>query len=76
MASTAGYDVLWPRSQKTAELIALAERPSTLAGAKVAFLWDYLFRGDEIFPVLQRELTARFPGVRFIHSLRASVRCR
>jgi len=32
----------------------------------VAFLWDWLFRGDELFPILERELTKTFPGVRIL----------
>jgi hypothetical protein len=60
------YEVVWPRSQRTAEVTALAPRLASLEGRTVAFLWDYLFRGDEIFPVLERELAARFPGMRFV----------
>jgi hypothetical protein len=29
-------------------------------------LWDYLFRGDELFPILKRELTARFPNIEIV----------
>jgi hypothetical protein len=58
--------VVWPRSPKTAEVVALAKRPASLAGCKVAFLWDYLFRGDEIFPVIERELSARYPDMTFV----------
>ncbi|MGF1600046.1 MAG: hypothetical protein ACFCVK_24580 [Acidimicrobiales bacterium] len=60
------YAVVWPRSAKTAELVELAPRLPSLEGATVAFLWDYLFRGDEIFPVLERELSARYPGMTFV----------
>ncbi len=60
------YAVVWPRSAKTAELVELAKRPASLEGCTVAFLWDYLFRGDEIFPVLQRELSARYPNMTFV----------
>ena len=60
------YDVLWPRSAKTAEIRNLAERPSSLAGKKVAFLWDYLFRGDEIFPILETALSEQFPDATFV----------
>ena len=60
------YEVVWPRSAKTAELVDLAPRLTSLAEAKVAFLWDYLFRGDEIFPVLERELAARYPDMTFV----------
>ena len=40
-----------------------ADRLPSLDGARIAFLWDYLFRGDELFPVLEAELRERFPGV-------------
>jgi len=60
------YDVVWPRSPRTAEPMPLAPRPSSLEGKRVAFVWDYLFRGDEIFPILERELRRTVPGVRFV----------
>ena len=55
------YSVVWPRSEKTAAITALAPRPDTLEGKTVCQLWDYLFRGDELFPVLEAELRSRFP---------------
>ncbi|MEZ5237345.1 MAG: hypothetical protein AB7W59_11565 [Acidimicrobiia bacterium] len=60
------YEVLWPRSARTAEITELAERPAGLEGKRIAFIWDYLFRGDEIFPILERELRAAVPGVQFV----------
>ncbi len=60
------HEVVWPRGRRTAERLALARRLSTLQGKTVAFLWDSVFRGDEIFPVLEGELARRFPGVRFV----------
>ena len=44
----------------------MAERLDGLAGRRIAFLWDYVFRGDEVFPVLARELRARFDGVEIV----------
>jgi len=44
----------------------LAPRLDSLAGKTIGQLWDDLFRGDEIFPILERELVQRFPGVRFV----------
>ena len=29
-------------------------------------MWDYLFRGDELFPVLAEQLEARFPGIEIV----------
>ena len=44
----------------------LAPRLDTLAGKTVCQLWDYLFRGDEIFPIIEAEIKRRYAGVRFI----------
>lgn len=57
------YEVVWPRSPLGVQLHRRAERLDTLDGKRIAFLWDYLFRGDELFPVLERELRARFEGI-------------
>jgi len=58
--------VLWPRGQRTVDVKPLAARLDTLDGKTVGELWDDLFRGDEIFPILEGELARRFPGVRFV----------
>ena len=58
--------VLWPRVRRTVTARPVAPRLETQAGKTVAQLWDDLFRGDEIFPVLESALAQRFPGVRFV----------
>ena len=60
------YEAYWPRAPRQAKLKPLAKRLDTLAGKKVAFLWDYLFRGDEIWETLKVELAARYPGISFV----------
>ena len=60
------YAALWPRGKSTAGIAALAPRLDTLEDKTVAFLWDYLFRGDEIFPMLERELSAAYPNMKFV----------
>lgn len=60
------YDVVWPRSPRGVRQRPLADRLEDLAGKRVAFLWDHVFRGDEIFPVLARELRTRFPTVEIV----------
>ena len=60
------YAVLWPRGEKTIEVTDLAKRHDTLEGKTVCGLWDYLFRGDEIFPMLEEGLKQRYPGITFI----------
>jgi hypothetical protein len=60
------HRVVWPRATRVVEHRTLAPRLPTLQGRTIAFLWDSVFRGDEIFPVLEAELHQRFPGARFV----------
>lgn len=67
MVTTDGYyEALWPRSPRETRIRPLAPRLDTLAGKTVAELWDYVFRGDEVFGFLEEALAARYPGVRFV----------
>lgn len=60
------YAVVWPRSAKAVEIRPLARRLDRLEGKTIAFLWDDLFRGDEIWPLLKGELSNRFSNLRFV----------
>ena len=61
------YSVVWPRGEKTLDIAPLASRLDGLQSKTVGFLWDYLFRGDQIFPLLEEGLTQRFPGIKFVN---------
>ena len=67
MTTEQAYSVYWPRGRKTATILPLSPRLETLEGKTVAFLWDYIFRGDEIFPMLQKKLSERFANMRFVN---------
>ena len=60
------YRVVWPRSKRQLQPMPLAARLDTLEGKTIAQLWDYVYRGDEIFDLLEPQLEARYPGVRFV----------
>lgn len=60
------YAVYWPRGERTLDVKPVAPRLDNLEDKTVAFLWDYLFRGDEIFETLKRELAPRYPGIKFV----------
>ncbi|HEY7435043.1 MAG TPA: hypothetical protein VIE41_07875 [Methylomirabilota bacterium] len=60
------YRVVWPRGARTVQATDVAPRLATLEGKTIGQLWDDLFRGDEIFPILEDELARRFPGIRFV----------
>ncbi|MGB8363978.1 MAG: hypothetical protein ACLQUZ_08545 [Rhizomicrobium sp.] len=67
MAAKSGeFDVVWPRSQRTVGVRPLAPRLETLEGKKVAQLWDFLFRGDEVFSVLEEGLAETYGGIEFV----------
>src|SRR5215469_7456746 len=65
--SSSEYEVVWPRSPRTVKINPVARRLDSLQGKTIAQLWDYIFRGDEIFPILEEELGKRFPGTTFIN---------
>lgn len=58
--------MVWPRSPQGVQKRRRADRLATLDGKRIAFLWDYVFRGDELFPLLERELTDRFDDVEIV----------
>jgi hypothetical protein len=60
------YRVVWPRGAQTVQAADVAPRLADLAGKTIGQLWDDLFRGDEIFPMLESALAQRFPGVKFV----------
>jgi hypothetical protein len=60
------FEALWPGGVRAVAPISPAPRPASLAGKRVGFIWDYMFRGDEIFPVLQHQLASAYPGVQFV----------
>jgi hypothetical protein len=69
LASAQGtlYEVVWPRGKKIVEITPVAKRLDTLQGKTICELWDWMFRGEEIFPVLERELAKRYPGIKIIN---------
>ena len=60
------YEVFWPRTPRQTGIKPLAPRLDTLNGKTVVQLWDFLFRGDEVYEDLEEALTTRYPEVRFV----------
>ena len=65
-ASEPAYEVVWPLGPSVYETRAPNSRIADLSGKTIGELWDFLFRGEDIFPLLRAELKARFPGIRFV----------
>ena len=60
------YDVVWPLAPSVAPPGSLAPRSADLRDKTVGELWDYLFKGEEIFPLIRQQLAERYPGIRFV----------
>ena len=66
MAPGSAYHVVWPRSERRVSIEPLADRLDSLDGKTVVELWDYLFRGDMVFSLLEEGLSSRHPDVTFV----------
>ena len=60
------YDVLAPLGRKAVKTTAAAPRLADLNGKTVCELWDVIFRGETIYPLVREHLRKRFPEVRFV----------
>jgi len=58
--------VLWPLARRAARARALAPRVPDLNGKTICELWDVIFRGETIYPLVREHLRKRFPEVRFV----------
>lgn len=66
MTTEATYEVVWPLGQKAFANAETVQRVGDLSGKTVAAIWDYLFRGDEIFDIVSRKLSETYPGMKFV----------
>ena len=60
------YEVLWPLSRRSVPDTNAAPRLPDLNGKTVCELWDVIFRGETIYPLVREHIKARFPGVKFV----------
>ena len=60
------YETLWPRGKRAVDMAHFAKRLDTLEGKTLCELWDWVYRGDEIFPTIEKELSKRHPGTKFV----------
>ena len=60
------FEVLWPLSRRAVGEARAAPRLPDLNGKTIAELWDVIFRGETIYPLVRDYIKARFPGVKFV----------
>ena len=63
---TEDLSALWPGGDSAVAQIEPAPRPASLDAKRVGFLWNHVFRGEEIFPLLAARLEAEFEGVELV----------
>ena len=61
------YEVVWPLGKRAVKAQRYAQRLDTLQGKTIGELWDWVFRGEDIFPMIEDELTKRYPGIKFVN---------
>ena len=61
------YNVVWPRGKKVSRDTCYAKRLDTLEGKTIGELSNRIFRGDEIFPLIEKELASRYQGIQFVN---------
>src|ERR1022692_3151262 len=60
------YDVVWPLGPVQLDRVRAATSRSGLGGHRVAFVWDYLFRGPEMFSIIEAAWRKAEPTTEFI----------
>lgn len=60
------FKVVWPQGRHVRTGEGLARRLDDLNGKVVAQLWDWVFKGDQMFDIWEREMTKRYPDIKFI----------
>ena len=61
------YSVVYPLGVQTTREFNPAPSLFDLNGKTVGELWNYAFRGDETFPLIENSIREQFPGVRFVN---------
>ena len=60
------FDVVHPVSRRPAVATTSNADLPGLTGKKIALVWDYVFRGDDVFRLVKERLRAERSGVEFV----------
>jgi hypothetical protein len=60
------YEVVWPLSKQNTAGIAGTAALGNLNGKRIAFVWDNIFKGDEMFSILREHLSHEYPLIEFV----------
>ena len=62
------YKVVWPLGKLAYEKVSPAHCVPDLSYKTICELWDWRFRGEEIFPIIRESLLDQYPGIKFVGS--------
>lgn len=60
------FDVVHPVSRRPVVARTSSAGLPVLAGKKIALVWDYVFRGDDVFRLVKERFRAERPGMEFV----------
>jgi hypothetical protein len=60
------FSVVWPLGPQASKPVVPTTPIPDLSGKRIALIWDWVFRGDEVFEVLKGKLTTTYPGIQFV----------
>ncbi|MFC1988987.1 hypothetical protein ACFLVW_00200 [Chloroflexota bacterium] len=60
------YEVVWPLGKWVYSSLDSRSGLTDLNGKTVCELSDYMFRWDEVFPMIRELLRKQYPGVKFV----------
>lgn len=66
MISEDWYAVVSPEGRPVPKKRISTSKVDDMSRAVVAQVWDYRFRGDEVFAALRELLSQRYPGIEFV----------
>ena len=63
---TERFDVLWPLGPSTVGPLELNASMGQVDGKRIGFVWDYVFRGDEMCELVKDEIRSVSVDVEFV----------
>lgn len=60
------FEVVWPLGRRHANRVEAVPPIGALNKKRIALIWDYRFKGDQMFEMVKEYLSARYPDVEYL----------
>jgi hypothetical protein len=60
------FEVVWPLGRCVSPAVDLAPPIAGLNGRTVCEFWGWVYRGDQMFPIINEELRKAFPDIHIV----------